>query len=434
MSWGTTSFGATCPYALLGLPTTASDIEIKRAYRLSLDRLRAAADSAARDASIDHLDAARWAYRLLSDAEQRQRYDAERLAGLATTERPAVAAAAGEHSASFHGTGKVYARIWITNLLLSLLTLGIYSAWAKVRREQYFHRHLRIDGVGFDYHGDPRAILRGRIIFFLVLAAYSLTRYMPSLLAASVTLGAVLLFPWMVVRSLQFRAANTSYRGLRFSFRGRYREALAAYLGYGLLTLLSCGIALPLMMWRQKQFLLCNLGYGTRSFGCHATRRMFYKALWLPTLVLFALLAGPTLALIFFGKSLLFVVGALLASKILVPWLVLVVLLVSVLVMPYARMVALNLAWSNTHLDGARFICRQRFIGFGATQLSNWLLMILSLGLFWPWAVTRIIHYRANHFAIDASESLDEFIAGRQASTSALGGEAATALDMEVGL
>lgn len=434
MGWGTTSLGATCPYALLGLPATASDLEIKRAYRLSLDRLRAAADSSAREASIDHLDAARWAYRLLSDSEQRRRYDVERLAAVAATKCPAVAVAANEHSASFHGSGKVYARIWITNLLLSLLTLGIYSAWAKVRREQYFHRHLRIDGVGFDYHGDPRAILRGRILFVLILAAYSLTRYMPPLLAASVTLVAVLLFPWMVVRSLQFRAANTSYRGLRFAFRGRYREALAAYLGYGLLTLLTCGLALPLMMWRQKQFLIGNLGYGADSFGYYATRRMFYKSLWLPTLALFAVIVGPALALLYFGKSALFVFGALLASKILIPWLALVFIMFSLLLMPYARMVALNLAWSNSRLGGARLICGQRFFGYGATQLSNWLLMILSLGLFWPWAVIRNIHYRANHFAIDASESLDEFIAGRKAGASALGGEAATALDMEVGL
>ncbi len=423
-----------CPYALLGLPTTASDPEIRRAYRLSLDRLRAAVDSSAGEASIDQLDAARWAYRLLSDAEQRRHYDAERLAGLGANKSPAIAAVAHQHSTSFDGSGKVYARIWITNLLLSLLTLGIYSAWAKVRREQYFHRRLRIDGVGFDYHGDPRAILRGRIIFILILGVYSLTRYMPPPLAAPIALGAVLLFPWMVVRSLQFRAANTSYRGLRFCFRGRYREALAAYLGYGLLTLATCGLALPLMMWRQKQFLIGNLGYGADSFGFHATRRMFYKGLWLPTLIVFGLIAGPILALVFFGKSLIFVVGALLASKILVPWLALVFLLVSFVVMPYARMVALNLAWSNARLGAARPICRQRFIGYGATQLSNWLLMILSLGLFWPWAVVRNVHYRANHFAIDTGESLDEFIAGRQAGASALGGEAASALDMEVGL
>lgn len=38
----------------------------------------------------------------------------------------------------FTGTGSEYFRIWIVNWLLTLLTLGIYSAWAKVRRIQFF--------------------------------------------------------------------------------------------------------------------------------------------------------------------------------------------------------------------------------------------------------------------------------------------------------
>lgn len=36
----------------------------------------------------------------------------------------------------FAGSGSEYFKIWITNLLRSILTLGIYSAWAKVRRNR----------------------------------------------------------------------------------------------------------------------------------------------------------------------------------------------------------------------------------------------------------------------------------------------------------
>jgi len=34
----------------------------------------------------------------------------------------------------FHGTGREYFKIWIVNLVLTIATLGIYAAWAKVRR------------------------------------------------------------------------------------------------------------------------------------------------------------------------------------------------------------------------------------------------------------------------------------------------------------
>ena len=39
----------------------------------------------------------------------------------------------------FRATGAEYFRIWIVNLLLTIITLGIYSAWAKVRRLRYFY-------------------------------------------------------------------------------------------------------------------------------------------------------------------------------------------------------------------------------------------------------------------------------------------------------
>ena len=59
------------------------------------------------------------------------------------------------------GSGE-YFRIWIVNLLLTVATLGIYSAWAKTRRLQYFYRNTHLAGASFDFRGDPKAILRGR--------------------------------------------------------------------------------------------------------------------------------------------------------------------------------------------------------------------------------------------------------------------------------
>ncbi len=36
--------------------------------------------------------------------------------------------------------------------------------WAKVRREKFFHQSTRLAGAGFDYHGKPMVILRGRVV------------------------------------------------------------------------------------------------------------------------------------------------------------------------------------------------------------------------------------------------------------------------------
>jgi uncharacterized membrane protein YjgN (DUF898 family) len=75
----------------------------------------------------------------------------------------------------FHATGGEYFRIWIVNLLLSIITLGIYSAWAKVRRLRYFYGSTMLDGASFEYHGRPIAILKGRIIVVGSYLVYVIT-------------------------------------------------------------------------------------------------------------------------------------------------------------------------------------------------------------------------------------------------------------------
>ena len=86
---------------------------------------------------------------------------------------PVIAAAAPAGAASadetrspvqFTASAGEYFRIWIVNLALTILTLGIYSAWAKVRKKRYFYGHTLIEGDSFDYRANPLSILKGRII------------------------------------------------------------------------------------------------------------------------------------------------------------------------------------------------------------------------------------------------------------------------------
>ena len=134
------------------------------------------------------------------------------------------------HTFRFTGSGKEYFRIWIVNLFLSVVTLGVYSAWAKVRRLQYFDRNTLLAGATFDFDGDPRAILRGRVLAVALLAAYHYAFGFS--LAAGIAVVAVLFIslPFMMRGALRFRLRNTRYRGLRFDFAGSARGAYAAYL------------------------------------------------------------------------------------------------------------------------------------------------------------------------------------------------------------
>jgi uncharacterized membrane protein YjgN (DUF898 family) len=129
----------------------------------------------------------------------------------------------------FTGSGSEYFRIWIVNWLLILLTLGLYSPWAKVRREKFFHQHLHLAGSSFDYHASPWAILRGRVIA-LALLALTQVEWIGGLVALAALIAFYLILPWVLRNSMRFRLANTSYRGIRFYFDATTRQVYKLFL------------------------------------------------------------------------------------------------------------------------------------------------------------------------------------------------------------
>ena len=56
---------------------------------------------------------------------------------------------------AFTGRAGDYFRIWIVNLLLTLVTMGLWSPWAKVRKRRYFYGHSWLANANFEYHGNP---------------------------------------------------------------------------------------------------------------------------------------------------------------------------------------------------------------------------------------------------------------------------------------
>ncbi len=73
----------------------------------------------------------------------------------------------------FRGSAGEYFGIWIVNILLTIITVGIYSAWAKVRRNRYFYGNSYVDGHSFDYHAKGLQIFIGRAIVFGYIIAYN---------------------------------------------------------------------------------------------------------------------------------------------------------------------------------------------------------------------------------------------------------------------
>ena len=144
----------------------------------------------------------------------------------------------------FTGSASEYFRIWIVNLMLSVATLGIYSAWAKVRRLRYFYGHTSLDGSVFGYHASPIAILKGRLISYGVVLTLGILGQVAPLGVYVLYLPLIALMPMILVRGLRFRARNSSYRGIRFAFDGQTSEAYLVFLGFPVAVPFTLGLSL----------------------------------------------------------------------------------------------------------------------------------------------------------------------------------------------
>ena len=74
---------------------------------------------------------------------------------------------------SFHGSGIELFKITIVNLLLTIVTLGIYYFWARTRMRQYVYAHVEFEDDRFVYHGTGKELLLGwlQAMAFLIIVS-----------------------------------------------------------------------------------------------------------------------------------------------------------------------------------------------------------------------------------------------------------------------
>jgi uncharacterized membrane protein YjgN (DUF898 family) len=377
--------------------------------------------------------------------------------------RPAVAPP--EHyPCQFTGTGAEYFRIWVVNVLLTVLTLGVYSAWAKVRRLQYLYRNTRIDGSTFDYHGKPGAILKGRLLALLLIIGYKVAFELSTRAAIGVGLVLVALAPWLLARSFRFKMVNSSYRGLRFRFAGSAADAYKMLSIFPVLALLTVffawnvsltsasrigtgtvliGLALlalaagaiPLGHYLLKRFQHNNAYFGQTPVFFDAKAPDFFKiyARAIGFLLLGSVSAGMFALLtqrifLFFQATAFGWFFAMLYG-------VVSAYAFYLFVTPFLQSRVQNLVWQHTELAGHRFrsTCSARRLLW--IHSSNLMLVTLTLGLYKPFGLMRVMKYRIESLTLVPDGSLEEFMSDHVGDNSgALGQETGDLFDMEIAL
>lgn len=349
----------------------------------------------------------------------------------------------------FTGSGGEYFRVWIVNVLLSIITLGIYTPWARRRTAQYFYSHTMVAGSPLEFTAQQRKMVMGFVLLMLITLAYNIAANTGQDTAVGVFLlaGAVLA-PFIWGSAMRFRLGATRWRGLRLQFTASWKEVYIAswpvfalalvwfgvFYGLQMLSpelagalqeaeeetkrklptftpamgaLIVLGLVLTVLCFIRLEYNFKSLLVLKAQVGAERGRwkpvYMDFVKIWLATVLVFilcvvalsligTLLAGGSVALVAgLGNRLglwiiVLIVGAIVGGFFLL-------FLASAPARAYREARMFQLMWDNIGVSHvARFKCHLRSGSYVWLRIKNMFLTLITLGLYRPFA--RVSEYR----------------------------------------
>ena len=346
----------------------------------------------------------------------------------------------------FKGSGSEYFRIWIVNIALSILTLGIYSAWAKVRSNRYMYANTYLNGSNFEYNADPIHILIGRIVVVSIYALFVLfSQYLFMFeIAGSIAFLAFLAMPWLVRQAVSFKLRNTSYRNVPFRYEGKVRSFYAFFLLHIFLNIITFMLIFPYTYVKFKQLIINNAHYGDGDFkfagGAGDSYAIYIQVFIWSTLFIMGVamvlgLLGGGLALIFESSlpnlkenvnpeimGLIVGAGVFLVYVPFIFW-----------YKGFSDAYFSNFVRDKTSLNNAPLKGEMKAFKLGVISATNALAIFFSLGLLYPWAQIRYLKYKLEHTSF-ACEDFDQFESHGYVTGSTVGEEMVDFFDIDIGL
>jgi uncharacterized membrane protein YjgN (DUF898 family) len=353
------------------------------------------------------------------------------------------------HPLEFTGSGGEYFRVWIVNVLLSIITLGIYTPWARRRTAQYFYSHTMVAGSPLEFTAQQRKMVMGFVLLMLITLAYNIAANTGQDTAVGVfLLAGSVLAPFIWGSAMRFRLGATRWRGLRLQFTASWKEVYIAswpvfalalvwfgvFYGLQMLSpelagalqeaeeetkrklptftpamgaLIVLGLVLTVLCFIRLEYNFKSLLVLKAQVGAERGRwkpvYMDFVKIWLATVLVFilcvvalsligTLLAGGSVALVAgLGNRLglwiiVLIVGAIVGGFFLL-------FLASAPARAYREARMFQLMWDNIGVSHvARFKCHLRSGSYVWLRIKNMFLTLITLGLYRPFA--RVSEYR----------------------------------------
>jgi uncharacterized membrane protein YjgN (DUF898 family) len=308
----------------------------------------------------------------------------------------------------YHGSGGDLFGLVLVNALLSIITFGIYSFWAKTKVREFHYSHTEFDGDRFAYHGRGGELLKGALVAFGILVAAAIvygvafavlggdsaSPLAEGLLTAVFYLALIPLIAFAINGARRYRLTRSSWRGIRFSYHGDPNEFIAMMFKGILLSILSLGVYIPFFQSDRRAFLVNNTRFGSEPFIYDGEGRgLFFE------FIKAVLLTIPTLGFCWI-------------------W--------------YAAFKH-RYFWEHTRMRGARFEAPVRGGELFELQIVNMLLAWFTLGIGVPWVITRTHSFFCERLAIVGIVDWARIRQEAQAATATSEG-LAEGFDVDVGI
>jgi len=346
------------------------------------------------------------------------------------------------HPIEFTGSGGEYFRVWIVNVLLTIITLGIYTPWARRRKAQYFYSHTHVAGSPLEFVAQQRKMVMGFLLMAALYLAYQIAAETGQDVASGLLMfGFAILSPFLWASAMRFRLSATRWRGVRLAFTASWKEvygaswpvfAIAAIwgivfytarslsprppagvapaepamalpsLGAASISLAVLGVVLTVLCvirleYNYRRLLVLRARVGDQA-GRWKPVYMDFVRIWLATAgflllsvlvagLVFMLLSGGSLALLRPSKDagpggmIVFILFVMLG-------LFLAIVLATLPARAYREARIFKLVWNNVGVSHmARFKTHLRTGPFVWLRVKNVLLTLLTLGFYRPFAV-----------------------------------------------
>ena len=317
-------------------------------------------------------------------------------------------------------------RICYVNLILTIVTVGIYRFWAKTRLRRYFWRHVSVGGESFEYTGTGKELLKGFLkavlVLFLPLALTGIAELLldspwDAIVSTLKFVAIAIVFAAGTYAARRYRMSRTTWSGIRFHQAGSPWRYAWLYIRGTVLSALTLGLYVPWFRTGITAYETENLHLGTEPFRFAGRGRVLFKR-WLVVWVLMVVLVALA-------------VGAYLASALVMPLLtsaglepaaqtaaialanVVAVAIVGLLALPIAvpvllwyRAAELRYFAAQTSIGGITIAMTVRGRNLFMFYLVNTLILGVSFGILFPIVVRRRVTFWARWLTFDGAMDL----------------------------